>query len=437
MIQPNHAHHGSNNLVSIKGIEPDTVSTLTKSDLAKDATLVSVASTSSFARFAGVTTDRGEALLGSEIVGYVVGENQLNLTRGIEGSSAVEHPEDTKIQPYEINGFPLAGINTTFNLPTNTTLKSSSNIDNYYLEIDRGTSDRVSGKNMLCFTNEKAVGGLTVDVSQNHQFSTLSPQFNIVTPGKGTRASAAVRTVSGTSADGNEVSFIDQGFEPTILNETTFFPTPRLVASKVNESQRLQTLPKNKSLTLKVDMTSTDKNLSPILDIKNATFILGRNKINNPVGQDGYASDIGTTELSNDRHGSIFVSNRVNLKQPATSIKVLVAANRQPEADFRAYYRLFTADSSEVSQSYRPFPGYKNLIDTDGDGFGDEILDPSMSDGRPDAYVKPNGLNDFSEYQFTINDLEQFSGFTIKIVMASTNECVPVRLKDFRAIALA
>ena len=437
VIQPNHAHHGANNLVSIKGIEPDTISTLTKSDLAKDETLVSVASTSPFARFAGVTTDRGEALLGSEIVNYVIGENQLNLTRGIEGSSAVEHPEDTKIQPYEINGFPLAGINTTFNLPTNITLKSSSNIDNYYLEIDRGTSNRVSGKNMLCFTNEKAIGGLTVDVSQNHQFSTLSPQFNIVTPGKGTRASAAVRTVSGTSADGNEVSFIDQGFEPTILNETTFFSTPRLVASKVNESQRLQTLPKNKSLTLKVDMTSTDKNLSPILDIKNATFILGRNKINNPVGQDEYASDIATTELSNDRHGSIFVSNRVNLKQPATSIKVLVAANRQPEADFRAYYRLFTADSSEVSQSYRPFPGYKNLIDTDGDGFGDEIVDPSMNDGRPDAYVKPNGLNDFSEYQFTVNDLEQFSGFTIKIVMASTNECVPVRLKDFRAIALA
>ena len=437
VVQPNHAHHGANNLVSIKGIDPDTISTVTKSDLAKDATLVSVASTSSFARFAGVTTDRGEALLGSEIVNYVIGEGQLNITRGVEGSSAVEHPEDTKIQPYEINGFPLAGINTTFNLPTNTTLKSSSNIDNYYLEIDRGTSDRVSGKNMLCFTDQRSIGGLTVDVSQNHQFSTLSPQFNIITPGKGTRASASVRTISGTSANGNEVSFIDQGFEPTILNETTFFPTPRMVASKVNESERLTTLPKKKSLTLKVDMTTTDKNLSPVLDIKNATFILGRNKINNPVGQDNYSSNFETTTLNEDAHGSIFVSNRVNLKQPATSIKVLVGANRQPEADFRVYYRLFTADSSEVNQGYRAFPGYKNLVDTDGDGYGDEIIDVNLNDGRPDAYVKPNGLNDFSEYQFTINDLEQFSGFTIKIVMASTNECVPVRLKDFRAIALA
>ncbi len=98
---------------------------------------------------------------------------------------------------------------------------------------------------------------------------------------------------------------------------------------------------------------------------------------------------------------------------------------------------MFSADSSEVSQVYRPFPGYKNMIDLDGDGFGDETIDISKCDGTADAYVKPNGKNDFSEYQFTANDLEQFNGFTIKIVMSSTNECVPVRIKDFRAIALA
>ena len=257
----------------------------------------------------------------------------------------------------------------------------------------------------------------------------------MITPGKGTFVNTAVRTVSGTSAGGNEVSFIDQGFEPTILNETTFFPTPRLVASKTNESLRLSTLPKNKSLALKVDMTSTDKNLSPVLDSKYATFVLGRSKINAPVLD--YATDTRSKTLEEDQHGSIFVSKRVNLKQPATSIRVFVAANVQPEADFRVFYRLFSADSSEVSQTYRAFPGYKNLIDTDGDGFGDDIIDLGLNDGRADAQVKKNGQNDFSEYQFTINDLEQFDGFTIKIVMSSTNECAPVRLKDFRAIALA
>ena len=133
----------------------------------------------------------------------------------------------------------------------------------------------------------------------------------------------------------------------------------------------------------------------------------------------------------------MFISKKINLKQPATSIKVFVAANVRPQADFRVYYRLFTADSSEVSSTYRAFPGYKNLIDTDGDGYGDQIIDLGLNDGRSDALVKKNGQDDFSEYQFTANDLEQFSGFTIKIVMTSTNECVPIRLKDFRAIALA
>jgi len=441
VIQYNHAHHGANNAVKLEGIEPDSLATQTTAELKIEDTLVSVASTAAFINFAGIATDRGDALIENEVVSYVVGSSgQLTIdSRGLGGSTAIGHSTGVSIQPYQINGFPLVGINSTLNIPSNTTLRNESNIDNYYLEIDRGTGPRgtnvADNKALLCFTSEKGVGGKTAKVSQNHQYSSLSSQVNVITPGKGTFANASVRTVSGTSAGGNEVSFIDQGFEPTILNETTFFSTPRLVASKTNEALRLSTLPKNKSLALKVDMTSSDKNLSPVMDAKYATFVLGRNKINNPVSN--YVTDTNTKTLNEDQHGSLFVSKRVNLKQPATSIRVFVAANAQPEADFRVFYRLFSADSSEVSQTYRAFPGYKNLIDTDGDGFGDDIIDLGLNDGTSDAQVNKNGKNDFSEYQFTINDLEQFDGFAIKIVMTSTNECVPVRLKDFRAIALA
>ena len=109
----------------------------------------------------------------------------------------------------------------------------------------------------------------------------------------------------------------------------------------------------------------------------------------------------------------------------------------QPEADFRVFYRLFSADSSEVSQTYRPFPGFKNMIDTNGDGFGNTAIDLGLSDGRPDKFVASNQFGRFSDYQFTAEDLEQFTGFVIKIVMISTNESFPVTLKDFRALALA
>ena len=245
-----------------------------------------------------------------------------------------------------------------------------------------------------------------------------------------------VRTISGTSANGTEVSFLDQGFETTSLNETSFFPTPRLIVSTVNED-KLTFFPKQKSLALNVSMSTADQNLSPVLDTKNATFMYGRNKINNPIGLDNYATDPRTNQILNDPHGSVFITERINLEQPATSLKVLVGASVEPDADFRVFYRLFTADSTEVNSTYRPFPGYKNMIDTDGDGFGDDIIDVANNDGRADAFVAPNNFDEFSEYQFSVDDLEQFSGFTIKIVMISTNESAPVRLQDFRAIALA
>ena len=196
-------------------------------------------------------------------------------------------------------------------------------------------------------------------------------------------------------------------------------------------------LPKQKSFYLDLELSTDDANLSPVLDLKNATFIFGRNKINNPVGLENYATDSRTNQRFDDPHGSVFVSERVDLEQPATSLKVLIGANVPPEADIRVFYRLYSADSSEVSLTYRPFPGYKNLIDSDGDGFGDFVIDEANNDGRSDALVIPGGVDEFKEYQFTVDDLEQFTGFTIKIVMISTNECSPVRLQDLRILALA
>ena len=57
------------------------------------------------------------------------------------------------------------------------------------------------------------------------------------------------------------------------------------------------------------------------------------------------------------------------------------------------------------------------------------------NDGRPDKFVNPD--ENFREYQYTINDLEPFTGFVIKIVMNGTNQAqVPV-IKNIRALALA
>ena len=148
-------------------------------------------------------------------------------------------------------------------------------------------------------------------------------------------------------------------------------------------------------------------------------------------------TDSRSNEVNSDPHGAVFVTRMTGLQQPATSLRVIIGANRQEDADFRVFYKLFKADSTEITQKFVPFPGYDNMKDTDGDGFGDEVIDPNKNSGRADAFVAPNNSKSFSEYQFTANNLEQFDAFVIKVVLSSKNESTPVKLKDFRAIALA
>ena len=437
VTQYNHAHHGATNKVDVRNIKPDTVIVPSTSALTAESTTVSLANTAPFARYQGISTDRGEALIEEEVVSYVLGTGQLTLTRGVLNTTALPHDEGASIQTYESNGVSLSGINTVFTIPTNPTLVDEINVDNYYLEVDRTALDPLNqrtGNALLCFTDERALGGNTVEISQNHQYSSIAPNVNFITPGTTTEVDARLRTISGTSADGTEISFLDQGVIPTTLGETTFLPTPRLIASKINED-KLTFFPKSKSMEVSVDMTTADENLSPVLDTKNATFVYGRNKINNPVAN--YATDSRTNSIESDPHGSRFVTEMTHLTQPATSLKVIVSCNRPPEADFRVFYRLLTADSTEVGTTFRAFPGFKNLKDLNGDGFGEEVIDEANNDGRPDASVSPNGDDEFSDYQFSVDELEQFSGFAIKIVMTTTNESETPRFRDFRAIALA
>ena len=90
--------------------------------------------------------------------------------------------------------------------------------------------------------------------------------FDVITPGDGSTVSGSIRTVSGTSSGGSEISFIDQGFEGVALNDDNQFTSPRIVASDVNETTKLTGLPKNKSLTLGLTLTSDDSNLSPMIN---------------------------------------------------------------------------------------------------------------------------------------------------------------------------
>ena len=440
----NHGMHAGNNKLEISNIKPDTQPVilnaavgLSTSILLLDDPASGANATLPFAEFEGKPVTAGFVKVNNEIMKYTtVDSNNESLyisERGISGTAIREHAKGSLVYKYEFNGFSLTGINTDHQLPTTTLLRTKSDIDKYYIEVPRSTG-RKTGDNMMNFFNDSFGGGNEIFVSQNIQYNQIYPLINHIAPGQ-TALSARTRTVSGTSAGGNEESFLDQGFEDVKLNAIKTLSSPRLVASPINETARLNDLPLNRSNTIAIRLLSGDSNLSPVIDMMNATIIYIRNRLNKPI--DDYALDSRVKLNSNDPHAGVYISNRVDLKQPATSLQVLISAQKTESADFRVLYKLFNSEIPDGEQSYELFPGFDNLLDTDGDGFGDEVINAAKNSGRPDAKVGSSTDGEFLEYQFSADNLSEFTGFVIKVVFSGTNEAEAPRLSDLRAIALA
>ena len=125
------------------------------------------------------------------------------------------------------------------------------------------------------------------------------------------------------------------------------------------------------------------------------------------------------------------------LNKPADALRVLFSAYRHSSSDIRVLYSLVRpGDNANVNDQFVLFPGYDNLRDTTGDGFGDQIIDSSKNDGKPDAFVPASLDNQFLEYQFTADNLGEFIGYSVKIIMAGTNQAYAPRIKELRAIAI-
>ena len=434
ILHPAHAMKDLNNVVELKDIEPTTTPTTISANVLANDNTISVANTSIFATFQGVTTSTGYAVVGNEVIYYnSIGSGTLGIsTRGAEGTSASRHFVDDQIFPYEFQGIGLHQINKKHNIPNNPILQEHKDIDTYYLEIDR--ENRKTGDNQLNFSEEVVAGGFQAWGSRNLQFDRMTPRIDVVTP-RETTVAARVRTVSGTSAGGNEAAFIDQGFNPVELNNTVIYPSPRMVASRINETENTSDLPRSKSFTIEVDLSTGDSRYSPFIYLDNCSIDIDRTRLNRPI--DDYATDNRVNASNGDPHTGVYISQRVNLKNPATSLKVLTSAYVEDSSDMRVLYRLFTADGADVDPTYVLFPGFDNLKDTDDDGFGDEVIDPAKNSGRPDARVPASRFDEFRDYQFSVDDLPQFVGYQIKVVFSGSNESFAPRLNDIRTIALA
>ena len=436
-----HGLHAFNNLVKIEDVESDVPSTKLTADFdINSLSDISVVSSSNFATFEGVgvgSTNFGFARIGDEIISYTGVSNGAITgitTRGIDDTLSSNHSSEDIISKYEFSGVSLRRINKTHDMNSPiVTVPNDKDLDFYHIKVDMNTDgeDRSGGtKPDRFFSSTKRGGGVNVIATQNIQFETITPNVTTMTP-PGTTIGGRVRTISATSVDGSEQSFADQGFEPIALNNQTHFETPRMVASKVNENRQLSDLPGNKSLTFEVLMTSNNPNVSPVIDLDRVSTVLTTNRINSPVSN--FATDNRVNETGEDPCASTYVSNLIQLDNPATEISVEFAAYRRSGSDIRVFFKTISEGSTENSmeRDFELFPGFDN-IDQNG-----KVINISNNSGRPDDEITPSVGGEFKDYSFSSRELPPFTKFQIKIDMVGTDQAKPPFIKELRAIAIA
>jgi hypothetical protein len=424
VFQPNHGLHSPGNKVQIVGVESDILPTkLTVAYGITETGSIGVGNTSIFGIFDGSVvsaTNPGYIKINDEIIRYQgVSPGQLiDITRSQFGTVSLPHALDSLVYKYEFNGVPLSKINTTHTIVSS----PKPTLDEYYVQVSAGST----------FTDIKTGGGSQVYASKNQQFNRLSLNEVFFNTFNRTSISGRIRTVSSTSIDGTETSYIDQGFETIDVNGNNTFNNIRMVASKENENEFLNPTEfiGSKSFTLEFSLETQDSRVSPIIDLEQTYVTTDFIRINNPIGISSYASDSRVNANIEDPHSFIHISNRVDLQESANSLKVLCSSIRDANSDFRVLYKIYRNDVPDEDQVWELFPGYLNL---DVNGI---VLDSDDNDGRPDRNVPVSLNGEYRDYSFTVDDLPPFTGFQIKIVGSSTSQASTPVIKDLRVIAL-
>lgn len=401
-VRINHSNHGMHdvdNNVDISGVTSEVGDTFLTSSISSTDTSISVNDALAFhTRINGSgigTSNPGYIKIEDEIISYSAisggGKTITVYERGVGGTTAVAHADESIVECYNLDGIPLTEINKTHAGITSPTL------DSYDI-----TTSSIATLGIIS-------GGNTAIASQNIPYEILVPQLQYFALPK-TSVNARVNTVSGTSInDGQTVlqnSFVNNGlFDDILLSEDNYFTTQRLICSKTNEDAELNGA---KSFRMDVSLISESSNVSPVLDTDRMSITMVSSRINNPT-------DANTALLANnDLHNAVYITKAATLTNPSSSIKLIFSGYRPPNTFIKPLYRVLPTGSTDQIETlgYTYFP-------------------------TSDATI-PNTTEEeqYFDYEYEVSGLD-FTQYQIKIVFVSGNQALTPIIRDLRAIALA
>jgi hypothetical protein len=424
IIHPHHGMYSASNNVTITGVESGASTTLNGAITAV-ATSITLTDGTNFDDTSGKYSRDASSVyyikIDDEIISYetISGTGITSATRAANSTTAAAHANGSTVELYQLHKVPLYDINKTH------TAIGNIGIDDYTITLS--TTPVVDGAGSI-----SSFGGSVVTATENAQYDVSTTNMGLLTPTKTSLAAGFLGTTS-TSPSGSETSFTKSTTSATVpLEDNYYWPTSYMVASGINETNEMAGV---KSLTMPITLSSELDAVSPVIDTQRLSMVAVANKINViDSSSDVYPTSIyaAMTEPEGDNHAAIYLTKKINLENPATSLRVILDANRENAASIKVLYKTLRVDDAFDFDEI----DYKFFND-DGTVAGS---------GGPDVTVNPSiSLNQFNEYEYTAGvtddgvgtELDEFIAFQIKIVLRTTNSARPPRIKQLRVLALA
>ena len=413
-----HGMYSTNNNVTISDAKSGASTTLNGAITATTTTLT-LTSGANFddtsGKFSITAANEYFIKIDDEIMKYttISGNSVSVITRGQDSTTAATHADGATVQLYQIHKVPFTEINKTHT--------SISNIGMESYTVTLSTTPVISG------TGSAENGGNNVVVSENNLMDVAKSIIAKLEFPNAT-LSAKVQTTTATSPSGTQTSFIKSTSSNAVgydMNENIKFDVPQMICSEINETNELSGV---KSFEMPITLSSSNSNLSPVIDLTRCSWVSVQNILDNiDSSSDVYPTTdfVASTEPEGDNNAAIYLTKKVTLENSATALKVLLSAHRPSTSEIKVMFKILRTDDATEFDDL----GY-TFFNTTGVDDNDTPASADVDDFQEHIYtagVTDDGIGD---------PLDEFISFQIKIVMQGTNGAEPPRIKELRTMAL-
>jgi hypothetical protein len=358
------------------------------------------------------------------------------------------------------------------------------------ITFNNGVGGTGSGAIAIALTDEKFV------ITPNAVYHEMNPSIINAIPSD-TSISGTLTTTLAAFEGGTVVNYSSGKTYPIDINKVNYFDNSLLLASRYNESNNMSN---NPSAVMNLVLSSSNPNLSPVIELDNNSVKFNNNRINNQrteevltstrqfgqvisvnllSGGTGYTNGVGTVtaEIYGTGNGAtigpITVSGGV-IQGPLTvtapgsgyinAPKIrFIGTNTTPASATVAINDYNSETAVKNGTATARYISKKQTIATVSTGVNVYTTAFSNIDSSFEVYIrsslsssgvdhdlqpwvllscditrnKSETVNDYKEYTFYKTGLPQYDIFSLKFVLRSKTPWQPPVIKDYRAIALA